>query len=210
MSAYVSDEEQLQKIKDWWKKYGTSVLAAVAVVAVVSFGIRYWHSYSANKAQKASVVYEQLLAADAAKKIDNVKLFAQHLMTEYPGSPYASFAAMSLASEAVKANDLAAAEKNLQWVIDHAKSKELRQIARVRAARVFAAENKLDEALTILKTVDDKTYEPIIGEARGDIYLAKNDRKEAVREYKEALDAASKLGVSSSVLSVKFSQLAGN
>jgi predicted negative regulator of RcsB-dependent stress response len=210
MNVYVSDEEQLQKIKDWWKKYGNSVIIVVVAVIVLSFGLRYWQRYKTHNAQQASVIYEQMLLADAAKQPENFKLFAQHLMDGYSSSPYASFAAMLLARNAVSANDLPKAEQNLQWAIDHAKNRDLRQIARIRAARVLIAENQLDQALALLQKVDDKAYEPIIGEVKGDIYLAKNDKKAALEEYKNAFAAANKIGASSPVLAIKLSQLSGN
>jgi predicted negative regulator of RcsB-dependent stress response len=210
MSAYISDDEQLQKLKDWWKKYGNSVMIIIIAVIALSFGLRYWQKYKIHSAQQASIIYEQMLAADAAKQPANFKLFAQHLMDKYSSSPYASFAAMLLARDAVNANELSKAEQDLQWVIDHARSKDLRQIARVRAARVLIADQKLDQALALLQKVDDSTYEPLIGEVKGDIYLAKNDKKSALQEYKNAFAAANKIGVTSPVLAIKLSQLAGN
>jgi predicted negative regulator of RcsB-dependent stress response len=210
MRTYVSDEEQLQKLKDWWKKYGNTIMIAVIAVIALSFGLRYWQQYKTHSAQQASVIYEQLLEADIAKQPANVKLFAQHLMDTYSSSPYASFAAMMLARNAANANDLPTAEQNLQWVLNHSNSKDLRQIARVRAARVLIAENQLDQALALLQKVDDKAYEPIIGEIKGDIYLAKNDKKMALQEYQNAFAAANKIGVSSPVLAIKLSQLSGN
>lgn len=185
---HMSDQEQKQLIKDWWKKYGNAILAGILVFAVVNFSWRYWQQYQYQKMEGSSLMYMQMLGSAEQQKPDEAKLFAKKLMDDFSSTPYASLAAFSLAKEAVGKNDLDVAFVNLDWVIKHAKSDAFKQIAKIRAARILLAQKKSQEALDLLNNIDDKSFLAAIDEAKGDalIVLGKNDA--AAKVYKEALE----------------------
>ena len=61
MSVHLSEEEQLEVLKRWWKDYGKTVIAAVLVAVVGYFGYTSWEDQKRQKMEKASEVYEELL-----------------------------------------------------------------------------------------------------------------------------------------------------
>ncbi len=190
MEGYVSDKEQVQLIKDWWKKNGSTIIIAIILVLGINFGWHYWQSYKNNRAEQASMLYEQMLSASFAQKQDDFKLFAQHLIKDYAGTPYATLASLFLAKQNVEQNNFSAAEQNLDSVIQHGINKSFKQIARIREARLLINENKLQQALDLLKHVNDKAFMPAILEARGNVFAAQGNKARAVAAYKAALHVA--------------------
>jgi predicted negative regulator of RcsB-dependent stress response len=192
VEGYISDKEQIQLIKDWWKKNGGTIIIAIVLVLGINFGWRYWQSYKNNKAEQASILYEQMLSASLAKKPDDFKLFAQHLIKDYASTPYSSLASLFLAKENVEQNNFTAAEQNLDWVMRYGKNKSFKQIARIRAARLLINENKLRQALQLLQHINDKAFMPAILEVRGNVFAAQGNKARAIAAYKAALHVTPK------------------
>lgn len=201
----LSDQEQKQLIKDWWKQYGNSILIAILVFAVANFGWRYWQQYQNRRLEAASVTYVQMMNAHDSKKDTEVNLFAKHLMQDFASSPYASLAAFMLAKDAVQANNLNLALEQLNWVIAHARDHYLIQIAKIRAARILITLNKAQDAFNLLTKVDAPELLTAVAEARGDALMALGNRDAAAKSYKEALDAANQ-EAASPLLKLKLEQ----
>jgi predicted negative regulator of RcsB-dependent stress response len=207
MNIYLSEDEQVQKIKEWVKKNGIVVICGIAVFFAANFGWRYWQQYRERQNIQASSLYEQLIAAQITHRYDDVKLYAQRLRDDYARTPYASLASLMAARDATIKKDLSIVEQDLQWVIDHAKSKAFKQIARIRLARVFMEDQQSQKALTILEVIEDKAYLAKIYEVKGDVYLSTEDKKLALQEYQKAIEFAGSNSVIKSIIEMKIQQL---
>ncbi|MCL5260882.1 MAG: tetratricopeptide repeat protein [Gammaproteobacteria bacterium] len=183
-----SDQEQIQLIKDWWKQYGSAILTGVIVFLVANFGWRYWHQTTALRIARASVTYTQVLNAFDQKKTEDAESLAKNLMQDYKRSPYASLAAFLLAKNAVQDKNYSAAIEDLQWIINHAKSKSFRQVARIRLARVLIATKKPQLANEALSALDDPAYLAMVDETKGDIFALLGDNENAMQSYRKALN----------------------
>jgi len=204
MDPYLSDKDQVEMIKKWWHDYGKAIVIAVAIGLLVGFGWRYYSGYRVQHAEQASQLFQQLAQMDDASKLDEAKPIAEEIVSNFANTPYASLASLVLAREAVSEKDLLAAEQRLQWVITHSKSDALKQIARLRLARVLVARFKASEALVILQTVDDDTYLPLIEAVRGDVYAGLNDREQSRKAYTAAHNGFKELGVPNPILDMKL------
>ncbi len=207
MEVYMSDKDQVQVIKDWWKKYGTTIVISIIIVLGISFGWRYWHYYKNKQAQRASILYEQMLSAKATQKTTDFGLFAENLKKDYSSTPYAALASLMLAKEAVSNNKFFDAQQNLQWVINHSSNVSFKQIARIREARILLARKQLQQALQLLQHVDDKAFMPEISETNGDIFAAQGNNAKALQEYKKALSSVTENSVMRPVLEMKINQM---
>ena len=182
----VSDKEQIEIVKSWWKEYGYYILFSIVVFMSANFGWRYWQQYSHSRLESASVIYTQMLTAIERQKKEELKLFGEKLIKNYSSSPYASLAAFILAKDAVVSGNLKIAEDKLRFAIKNSSSKTLRQLARIRAARVLIALGKSHEAVDLLTPVDDKGYDAEVSEAFGDALLALGKVDEAEKAYRKA------------------------
>jgi predicted negative regulator of RcsB-dependent stress response len=203
MSGHLSDQEQKQMLKDWWKEYGSAVILAVLVFFAGNFGLRYWHKHKIQQESQASIAYTQMLNSVHQNKVNEMQLYASKLQKDYARSPYASFATLALAKNYVQNNKLSQAAESLQWVIDHAKSKSLQQIARLRLARILLAEGKAQNALDTIEKIVDEGYASAIYELRGDILLQMGDKEKAAQSYQMAKDALKDRDVKSPLLNLK-------
>jgi predicted negative regulator of RcsB-dependent stress response len=210
MTAYVSEQEQIQAIKDWLRKYGLSIVIGVAVALIGSYGYRYWQQRQLVLAERASIIYEQMLGSVIKSQPQQAQQFADQLMTDYKRTPYADLAGLMLAKNAVKNEKYDVAVDKLQWVIGHARDSALRQIARIRAARLLLAQGKASDALALIKTVDNPTFQPAIDGVRGDILVAQGKKAEARDAYQAALATIPASAMNRMWLQMKSDQLASS
>jgi predicted negative regulator of RcsB-dependent stress response len=183
--ADYSDQEQAEKLAAWWKQYGTSVIAGVAVGLALLFGYRYWTQYQENRRVEASALYEQLLAARKMKS-EEAGAAARKLMDNYAATPYAGLAALQLARTQYEAGDRAAARATLEWALANSRDATA-HAARLRLARLRLEAGELDavEALLDVKRLDG--FEAEYHELRGDVLRARNRPAEAREAYREAI-----------------------
>lgn len=181
----MSDAEQIQLVKNWWQRYSYYILLLVIVFLLTGFGWRYWQRYQSVNLERSSSLYMKMVEALELQKSDEVKLFGENLIKDHKHSVYASLGALILAKDAVQVGDLKSAAERLKFVIKKSPSKKLRQLARIRQARVLIAMKKPQEALALLKSVDDEGALLQTKEAMGDALVA-SDVDGALKAYREA------------------------
>ena len=188
METYRTEEEQVQAIKDWWKTNGRAVIAGLIIGIGAIAGYRYWTNYQTSQSQQASLIYAQVITSAASA--DNAKAFEQgkSLISNYSGTPYAALTALTLSKLALDKTDYATAAAQLRWVLDNSGDDGLKHIARLRLARVLAAQDKPDLAVSLLNESDTSGFTTLYQETRGDIFVQQGKTSEAVAEYRKALD----------------------
>lgn len=195
MAEHLSDEEQLQALKNWWKENGTTLVTAVLVGLIVYFGFQWWQNHQRQQAEQASALYSQLLdivdASGNDRLSDEQKSTATYLIKQlqddYSRSQYAVNASLFSAKMSVDDNDLPSAETSLKWAVEHANT-HMGALAKLRLARVYASSQKYDDALQLLadKDLDVDAFGSIKEELRGDILLAKGEVSAAREAYVKA------------------------
>lgn len=183
MAEYLSDQEQIEVIKQWWKDYGKFLMIAIIIGVLIGFGWRWWHVHRLNNTLQASQLYQQMLIADAKMDKANSVNLANAIIHDHPKTPYATMANFLLAKDAVVDNHLTQAVQYLQWVIDHGQNPSFRQMARIRMARVLLEQKKNEQALQVLQTIDDKSFMPEINAVKGDIFMAGHELAKARAAY---------------------------
>lgn len=187
VETYQTEDEQVQAIKQWWKENGRSVIAGLIIGIGAIVGYRYWTHYQTSQAEQASMIYAEVIAS--AANADNQTAFeqGQNLISNYSGTPYADLTALALAELALAKSDYATAATQLRWLLDNSGDAGLQHVARLRLARVLAADNKPDLALSLLNETDTTGFTTLYQEARGDILQQQGKTTEAAAEYNRAL-----------------------
>ena len=196
MDAYRTEEEQVEALKRWWDENGRSTIAAIVVAVSLSFAYQTWRGSSEQQDANASDLYQTMLQAvagasqDSALAAQGVAL-GEQLKADYDGSVYAQFAALHLARLAVENEDLAEAEGQLRWVLGKAdKGSDTAQLAQLRLARVLASSGDMDQAMAVLESGAQGSYQASYALARGDILLAEGKTDEARQAYAQAMSLA--------------------
>lgn len=210
MSEHLTEDEQVEAIKKWWKENGTAIIIGLVIGLGVVIGVHYWYKYQETHAVKASDAYNSYMSAVAKKDKAESQKLAKVMLDKYKGTSYAALTAMEMAKQDVSADKLNDAAKHLRWAMEHPGYKTISLIARQRLARVLVAENKLDEALKTLNAVKDQTFEPRYAIIKGDI-LKKQGKKEQAREaYQLALTDPTLSGMERQLVQMKMDELSSS
>lgn len=208
MSVYMTEDEQLEVIKKWWKRNGNKVTIFLSLILLCVAGYRYMHWHQDKLTQQASAAYEHMMVAFSNQNTKEIRSYANELIKDYDHSVYADVAHMTLAKIYVSKNQLDKARNELQTVAEKSDMTALKQIAKIRIARIMAAEKSYANALNELSTVVDVTYLPVINELKGDIYGATGKYQEAISSYRLAIDEVKTNGMGNLFLEMKTNELA--
>ena len=190
----LSDEEQLDQIKSFAKKYGSAMISGILIALIAFFGWEYWQKKNLAEAQSQTAKVQKLM--DEAKAtsgqpnaLATVSEAADKIVKDDADSVQAIQTQFILAKLAYDKQDYAAAEKALKKV-ENSKVKDagLVQIVKIRLADSQLAQKKYDDALKTLSTVTEPAFKATADELRGDIYVAKKDNASARKAYQSAWD----------------------
>jgi predicted negative regulator of RcsB-dependent stress response len=188
MAYDLEEQEQIATFKGWWKDNGTRVLAVVAAAAIAGSAWQGWRIWQADQAQQAGARYDALVAAAQAGDAKALGDAGGTLVESYPRTYYASMGALVAARFYFDRADLKNARAQLQWVVEHSSSDELRDLARLRLAAVLLDQKAYDEALALLEAKHAAPLEAQYAALRGDILLAKDKAADARVAYRTALE----------------------
>ncbi len=201
----LSEREQLDAIKKWWRENGKAIVAGLVVGVGGVIGWQYWQKWQDRVAAEASALYSGVAADETAS--GDVEERLRQLKAEHAGSPYAALAALTVAARRVEDDRLDDAREHLQWAADNASQVELANLARLRLARVLWAKGEHDAALSKLELVDPP-FRTLADEIRGDIYMGMGESDKARSAYQAAHSALSLKGESNHWLQMKLEDLA--
>ncbi len=208
MTEYLTEQEQIELLKNWIKQYSMVILLGVLIAFVGIFGWRYWQNRVYKIESHASSLFDEMLTTRAQNDPTQTLTQANKLFTHYPQTIYGQMAAFMLARDAIIKKDYAAAIKHLQWVVDHSKVASLRQIARLRLARVMITNNQPEEGVKLLQKIEDKSFNGLTDEVKGDAYLAMKNIAMARQSYQQALTELPNAEVIRPLLQMKYDNLA--
>lgn len=212
MAELHTEEEQIQAIKDWWKKNGSSLLIGIGAALAIVFGWQAWQNNQAQQRTEAANQFANLLNAFSSQADETsgetVAFVAKTLREDYTDSAYAIYGNLILArQQLMESDDPTAAIESLQWALDKTGDQQaLKLVVRNRLARAQFAAGQYDDALaTIEAAASADAFDAILTELRGDILLAQGDR-EGAREAYLAAREQSQQG-RSGILELKLSDL---
>lgn len=211
MAELRTEEEQVQAIKDWWKKNGSSLLIGIGAALAIVFGWQAWQNHEAQQRTEAANQFANLLNAfsDQADETsgETVAFVAQTLRDDYTDSAYAVYGNLLLARQQLMDGESEAAVESLEWALEKSGEQQaLTLVVRSRLARAQFDAGQYDEALaTIDGAADADSFSAIFSELRGDILLAQGDRDGARDAYLAAREQSQQ--GRSGILELKLSDL---
>ena len=212
MEDYLSEKEQWEAVKTWFRENGLWIVAGVAVGAAGIGGWQWWNAHIDKVNGDASGKYEQMLSALGHNDESTALAALGELERDYSSTPYVDQAHLAFARVYVDSDKLDKAVTELQTVSQHSKDKQLALLARLRLARVQISQQKPDDALATLNGVEPGSFAARFHEVRGDANLAKGDKAGALTEYRLARSLDSGAGAGggggpNSLLDLKISDL---
>lgn len=183
MSTYLSDDEQAEALKKWWKENAVSIIVGAGLGFGIIFGWQGWQMFQTSQGEAASQLYAQVeQAIKSGADFDNT---ATQLKADYAGSAYASYAAMQQAKAAYKAGNPDRARSELEWVMANAPDPVLVDLARLRLAALLVDQQQYDAAKEVIAAAGifmKGDFEQL----QGDIARAQGDKVAALAAYQAA------------------------
>ncbi len=186
MADFMNEQEQVELIKNLWNRYGNWVLGLFVIIAFSLSGYQYWEHRQAQNLNQASEMYLSLVNSANQKDWVNLSAQAQYLMANNAHSAYAGLGALVLASADVNQNKLPEASAALQWILNNQTNQDIKDVARVRLARINLSQGEPLDAIKILTPVS-QTYFISSEMVLGDAYVLLGQNDQATQAYQAAL-----------------------
>jgi predicted negative regulator of RcsB-dependent stress response len=206
---YLTDDEQLEAVKRAFTEYAPWILGGVVLGVGGWFGIQYYRSHQNTVAMQAADQFSQMTAALQMNDPQKSLQIAEGLIKNFPSSPYADQAQLTIARIDVDSGKAADAVAPLTHVMNESKDSELKQVARLRLARVLIDQGKPDDAIKTLAGGTPGSFAGRYHAVHGDALYAKKDIPGAIAEYNMAL-STSDGGADAAMLQLKLADLASN
>jgi len=188
VDEYLSEKEQIQVIKTWWKENGTFVIAGLVLGIGGLAGWNYWKSYKMTRAEAAGAVYESLVSAVDGRDPGAAAADLETLQSDYGATPYLDQGRLMMARLLVDQGDFQGAAQQLDAVITSTADPELERVARIRLARVLLASGEDGRALEVLDLARAGAFAARFHEVRGDVLASRGEAQAASEEYEQALE----------------------
>ena len=185
MADFLTEEEQLEKLKNWWNENGTSVIVGLLLAIGGVVGWRWYDSARTGEAEAASDIYAAFVSAEGDARAG----IAEKIDREIIGTSYQILSLFHRSKDAATEGDIAAAEAYLNQAINIDASDLLTDTARVRLARLLQQQDKSEAALTTLSAVRQEGFRAQVLELKGDIHLVRGERELAHESYVAATAA---------------------
>lgn len=186
-----TEQEELEALQKWWKENGRAVVVGLVLGLGGVFGWTTWQSRVEATAEGVSVVYQSMVDMAAADDHLEALLRAEQIVQDHPDSEYAALSGLLGAKSALAAGRADDAYRLLGWVIENAARLEIRDLARIRSARLLFDEENRDQGLEMLAQVKTPAFMATVEELRGDILVDDGQGEAAVKAYESALASAS-------------------
>lgn len=210
MAAFdLEEQEQLETLKAWWKRWGNYLIYGVSALLIAVAGYQYWKTHTANQAMEASAHFDGMNQALDAGDMKKAREQGALLIDKFGKTPYATRAAMLLASINVQNRDVKSAKAQLEWVIANSKEAALRDVSRLRLAGLLLDEKDYDGALKQLNAAHTDAFAARFDDLRGDVYLAQGKTAEARAAYSAAYAKLQEANPLRGVVEMKLDSLGG-
>lgn len=194
MEDYLSEREQVDRIRQWWKENGAWIIVGIGGGLLSLAGWNWWQSYKLDRAEQASAIYSVVAEAATQGRVEDVRAGVDSLAAAHGSSPYLQHGRLALAAAMVNSGDVAAAITELEQVQAEASDPQIALIARFRLARLLVAEGAHERALDLVRTSGAGAFAPAMLEIEGDILAVRGDVEGAREAYRRALAGAESLG----------------
>lgn len=183
-----TEEQQLETLKRWWSEYGKSIILGAVIGLGGLFGWRYYQTHQVETRAAGADNFANISTQLATQGVDAFPDVAA-FVAQNQGNNYGELAALLLAGEAAKANQLPLAQEQLELALAGTKDAAISETIRLRLARVLLAQEKFGDAQAQLNGVKQAVFSAQRSEIQGDLYAAQDNIDEAYLAYQAASEA---------------------
>ncbi len=185
----LQEQEQLDALKAFWKRYGDAITWLLTAVLVAYAGYTGWNWWQREQSLKAGAMYDELERAVQAGDAEKTARVFEDMKQRFARTAYTQQAGLLAARVQFDKDKMDGARAALVWVAENAQEEEYRVIARVRLAGLLMEAKQYDEALKQLDAAKAVPFQALVADRRGDVLLAQGKKAEAQEAYEQARKA---------------------
>ena len=182
----LEEQEQLDQLKHFWKQYGNFITWTLIVVLAAFASWNFYQYWQRNQATQAAAMFdevERVVKSGDAARIDRV---FTDMKDRFASTTYAQQAGLLVAKQYYGVGNTEAAKVALVWVADKSSDQGYRAVAKLRLAGILAESKAYDDALTHLSGSFPASFDALVADRKGDIFMLQGKKKEAIAEYEKA------------------------
>ncbi len=201
---HFAQDDETEKLKQWWKRNGTGIVAGIVLGVGGVSGIQGWRMYQDYQTGQASMYYQQMLVAVAKEDNEAAVRAADTLVVSHSESGYADIARLMLARLAVDAGDHGQAETVLEDLLAVTKDPAMGHTARIRLAVLALQAGKADRIKALAAEGQEGGFASQYQELLGDALTEVGEWEQAQQAYQSALAAMASDSSAGQLLNAKL------
>lgn len=204
----LTEKEQLEELKAWWRDNRTMILGGVALGIAGILGFRMYTAGQVESALEASTQYEALIREVGENDLEPAQEIAATIFDEYAGTVYADQARLAMARLYMDAGRDADAADVLRPLATAGGSRPIEHVARLRLARILLYQDRPRDVLDLLGEPADTAFAARYNDVIGDAHHALGNMEAAASAWTAALaDATGSQTVDAEFLRMKLDDL---
>ncbi len=188
-SLDLEEQEQLDQIKHFWKRYGNLITWTLIAVFGSIATWNAWQYWQHKQAVGASALYDEVDRAVGMGDATKISQAWSDLKKEYGGTALAQQGALLAARGLFDAGDTSQAQAALEWTASQAKDDGLKAIARLRLAALALDAGKPEAARQWLNDPMPVEFTGLQADRLGDVQVKLGQSAEAKSSYLKAYKA---------------------
>jgi predicted negative regulator of RcsB-dependent stress response len=181
----LEEQEQLDKLKAFWKQFGNSISFALILVFGSIAAYNAWQWWQRSQSLQAAAMYDEVERATKGGDPAKISRAFADMKEKFGGTTYAAQAGLLSAKTLYDKGQAEQAKAPLEWVAGQAADDSYRAIAKLRLASILFENKSFEAALKLVEALP-KEFEPLGADRRGDILLAMGKRDEAKQAFEKA------------------------
>lgn len=207
MAHDLEEQEQIDAVKDWWKKYGNLVTWVVIACLLGYSAFAGWKYYQRRQAAQASQLYSELTKAVSGQDTQRVLRASADMQDKFSSTTYAQMSGALAAKALFDAGDVEQAKGQLRWVAQNAQDDAYKSLAKIRLAGILLDQKSYQEALELVSGAYPTSFAALALERKGDILFAQKKLDEARVAYQTALDGSAERDPGRQLIQLKLDGL---
>ena len=187
MDEYLSDKEQVERLRQWWRENGWFLLGGVALGLLGLYGYNQYFAYQDAPVGRRRGVICLGQGGHRRQRYGSGRNGVRAVAQRLPRSRLYASSRVARSERRSRHGARRARPRNCVSRWSRADDPELAMVARLRLARVLAYREQYAEALALLNVPMPGQFAGRIAEIRGDIHVALGETDAARTAYLEAM-----------------------
>ena len=182
----LEEQEQLDQLKHFWKQYGNIITWVLIVVLGAFASWNFYQYWQRSQAVQAAALFDEV--DRAAQSTDSARIdrvFAD-MKDRFSSTAYAQQSGLLVAKQYVVLGKPDAAMAALTWVAEQTSDAGYQSVAKLRLAAILMEAKNYDTALSQLNGTFEPSFQALVADRKGDIYVLQGQKALAVAEYEKA------------------------